>query len=81
MDSKEVIYLNVKTIPTFDAVEKTPHTAFTVYYHRKEVYYVASAWTLKDAVQLYRRLYCVDDQTTIKLVRPFKPQVFKRTRI
>ena len=34
----------------------------------------ASAWTLKDAVQLFRKLYGISEVFVIKFNRPFRQQ-------
>lgn len=60
METSGIIYLNVKTVPVFYPLRD--NTAF------------ASAWTLQDAVRLFRRIYNVKEETVIKLRRPFKPQ-------
>ena len=74
MENEKIIHLNVKTVPAFDIETKAPHTAYTVYCMREGVQAIASAWTLKDAVRLFRRLYNIKEQVGIRLIRPFKPQ-------
>lgn len=74
MEKKEIIHLNVKTVPAFDVETKKPHTAYTVSCKDEESLSIASAWTLKDAIQLFRRLYNIKEQTIIHLERPFRPQ-------
>lgn len=78
MESTEIIHLNVKTVPALDSETMIPHTAYTVYCLRKGVQAIASAWTLKDAVQLFRRIYNINEQVDIRLIRPFKPQSSRR---
>jgi hypothetical protein len=67
------IYLNVKTVPAFDVVSLAPHTAYTVYTHLDGTIRLASAWTLRDAIDLYARLYGCE-RSSVKLVRPFRQQ-------
>ena len=74
METSGLIYLNVKTVPAFDTETKMPHTAYTVFYTLRDNTAFASAWTLQDAVRLFRRLYNVKEDTVIKLRRPFQPQ-------
>ena len=74
METSGIIYLNVKTVPAFDTETKMPHTAYTVFYPLRNNTAFASAWTLQDAVRLFRRLYNVKEETVIKLRRPFQPQ-------
>ena len=74
METMEIIYLDVKTVPAFDAESKIPHTAYTVCRPQENGIALASAWTLRDAVQLFRRIYDLDEKTVIKLNRPFKQQ-------
>ena len=73
METSGIIYLNVKTVPAFDTETKMPHTAYTVFYPLRDNTAFASAWTLQDAVRLFRRIYNVKEETVIKLRRPFKP--------
>ena len=74
METSGIIFLNVKTVPAFDTETKMPHTAYTVFYPLRNNTAFASAWTLQDAVRLFRRLYNVKEDTVIKLRRPFLPQ-------
>lgn len=69
----DFIYLNVKTVPAFDAVSLAPHTAYTVYALLDGTIRLASAWTLRGAIELYARLYDCD-RSSIKLIRPFRQQ-------
>lgn len=69
----DFIYLNVKTVPAFDAVSLSPHTAYTVYALLDGTIRLASAWTLRGAIDLYARLYDCD-RSSIKLIRPFRQQ-------
>lgn len=69
----DFIYLNVKTVPAFDAVSLAPHTAYTVYALLDGTIRFASAWTLRGAIDLYARLYDCD-RSSIKLIRPFRQQ-------
>lgn len=78
MEKKEIIRLNVKTVPAFDVETKMPHTAYTVSCMLEDTFAIASAWTLRDAVELFRRLYDIPEQTYIRLMRPFKPQSYRR---
>lgn len=74
METMEIIYLDVKTVPAFDAESKIPHTAYTVCRPQGNGIALASAWTLRDAVRLFRQIYKVKEEVVIKLKRPFKPQ-------
>lgn len=78
MGSNEIIYLDVKTVPAFDPETKMPHTAYTVSFQKGEETALASAWTLRDAVRLFRQIYNITEQTDITLKRPFKPQFSTR---
>ncbi len=77
MGKDKIIHLNVKTVPAFDIETKAPHTAYTVYCMREGAQAIASAWTLKDAIMLFRMLYDIKEQVSIRLIRPFKPQYSK----
>lgn len=68
------IYLNVRTVPAFDTDLMQPHTAYTVFCNLEEKFMTASAWTLKDAVHLFRRLYGFNESFVIKFNRPFRVQ-------
>ena len=70
----KLIYLNVRTVPAFDPYLMQPHTAYTVFCDRDKKFMSASAWTLKDAVHLFRRLYGISEDFVIKFNRPFRPQ-------
>lgn len=76
MEHKEIIRLNVKTVPAFDTETQMPHVAYTVSCLLNGVFSIASGWTLQDAVQLFRQLYHINEDTEIHMVRPFKPQSF-----
>lgn len=67
------IYLNVKTVQTIEWESMEPHTAYTVYHLSDEIMKIASAWTLRDAVELFAKLYGFD-RTRLKLRRPFLSQ-------
>ena len=68
----KLIYLNVRTVPAFDPYLMLPHTAYTVFCNRDKKYMSASAWTLKDAVHLFRRLYGISEVFVIKFNRPLR---------
>lgn len=70
----KLIYLNVRTVPAFDPYLMQPHTAYTVFCDRDKKFMSASAWTLKDAVHLFRRLYGISEDFVIKFNRPFRQQ-------
>ncbi len=75
MESREIIFLDVKTVPAFDTEIKMPHTAYTVSCLNESAgITVASGWTLRDAIHLFRQVYKIDEQTIIRLRRPFKQQ-------
>lgn len=67
------IFLNVQTVPAFDVTTYSDHTAYTVFATNGGGLATASGWTLRDAIDLYSRLYKVD-RLCIKLKRPFRPQ-------
>ena len=67
------IYLDVKTVQTIDRETMEPHTAYTVCHQTDDILKIASAWTLKDAVELFARLYGFD-RNVLKLSRPFRSQ-------
>ena len=64
------LYLKVKTVPAFDTSSLQPHTSYTVYRDNDGSLQVASGWTLKDAIELFSRLYGCDI-TSLKITRPF----------
>lgn len=72
LDSSNII-LNVKTVPAFDTEKMRPHTAYTVYQTVAGQFTIASGWTLKDALDLYARLYNCD-RNALKVKRPFIQQ-------
>mgnify|MGYP006337981091 FL=1 len=78
METMEIIYLNVKTVPAFDTESNMPHTAYTVFCQQRDGSAIASAWTLRDAIRLFRHIYNVKEETVIKLRRPFRPQHFRK---
>ena len=78
METMEIIYLNVKTVPAFDTESNMPHTAYTVFCQQRDGSAIASAWTLRDAIQLFRHIYNVKEEAVIKLRRPFRPQHFRK---
>ena len=67
------IFLNVQTVPAFDVATYSGHTAYTVFDTKEGQLMTASGWTLRDAIDLYSKLYKVD-RPCIKLKRPFRPQ-------
>lgn len=67
------IYLNVKTVDTIDMVTLESHVAYTVSMPNGKSLKIASAWTLKDAVELFAKIYRLD-RSQLKLRRPFRPQ-------
>lgn len=74
MEKNKIIHLNVKTVPAFDTETLMPHKAYTVSCLLNGVFSIASGWTLRDAIQLFRQLYYIDGETVIRLIRPFKSQ-------
>lgn len=64
------IILNVKAVPAFDTEKMCQHTAYTVYQTVDGQFTIASGWTLKDALDLYARLYNCD-RSQLKVKRPF----------
>lgn len=69
----EALYLNVKTVPAIDPEHHHPHTAYTVFTTGTDELRIASGWTLRDAIQLFARLYGYSP-SCIKVTRPFLPQ-------
>lgn len=67
------LYLKVKTVCAFDTASLQPHTAFTVYRHNGKDLQIASGWTLKDAIDLFSRLYNYN-RPDLKVSRPFIAQ-------
>lgn len=73
MENNKFIFLNVKTVPAFDRETLRPHTAYTVYTCYDNVFKIASAWTLQDAIEIFSSEYkCKRD--LLRLRRPFRPQ-------
>ena len=73
MSDTSTIILNVKTVPAFDTEKMRPHTAYTVYQTVAGQFTIASGWTLKDALDLYARLYNCN-RNALKVKRPFIQQ-------
>lgn len=73
MSDTSNIILNVKTVPAFDTEKMRPHTAYTVYQTVAGQFTIASGWTLKDALDLYARLYNCN-RNALKVKRPFIQQ-------
>lgn len=69
----DILYLNVKTVPAFDALCQLPHTAYSVYSTINGRLIIASGWTLKDAIELFCRTQGYDPDC-IRLKRPFIAQ-------
>ena len=69
----ENILLNLQTVPAFDVTTYSDHTAYTGFDTKEGQFMTASGWTLRDAIDLYSKLYKVD-RPCIKLKRPFRPQ-------
>lgn len=75
------IYLNVRTVPAFDSALMRLHLAYTVFCDSDGRYMYASAWTLKDAAQLFRKLYGIREDSVIKFNRPFRQQCSVRSYV
>ena len=73
MEKGNVIYLNVKTVPSFEPVTREMHTAYTVYVSHGSTLQLASGWTLQDAIELFALKHRCD-RTSLRLKRPFRPQ-------
>lgn len=69
----DILYLNVKTVPAFDAFTHLHHTAYSVYTVTDGDFKSASAWTLKDAIKLFCRTQKCNP-SCVRLKRPFVPQ-------
>lgn len=74
MEKEKIINLHVKLVPAFDIESRMPHDAYTVYCYSEGKYFSSPGWTLRDAIDLFRKLYDVADRTKIRLVRPFLKQ-------
>jgi len=72
----DILYLNVKTVAAFDPFTHLSHTAYSVYTDINGDLRIASAWTLRDAIELFCRTEKFDP-TCIRLKRPFIPQKSK----
>lgn len=70
----KIINLHVKLVPAIDFEIRIPHDAYTVYCRIDGAASLASGWTLKDAINLFRKQHHVDNQTRIRLIRPFRKQ-------
>ena len=68
-----VLYLNVKTVPAFDTEFLQEHTAFTVFHYNGKNLQTASGWTLKDAIELFSKLYSYHRED-LGVKRPFASQ-------
>ena len=67
------LYLNVKTVPAFDTEFLQEHTAFTVFHYNGKNLQTASGWTLKDAIELFSKLYSYHRED-LGVKRPFTSQ-------
>ena len=74
METKEIICLDVKTVPAFDIETHMPHTAYTVSCMLNGGFAIASGWVLRDAIELFRLLYCINENVAIRLTRSFRHQ-------
>ena len=73
MENNSLIYLNVKTVPAFDAENLCPHTAYTVYLQQDNNLLFASGWTLQDAITSFADKHkCSRD--CLRIQRPFTRQ-------
>ena len=73
MENQSLIYLNIKTVPAFDAENLCPHTAYTVYLQQDNNLLLVSGWTLQDAISSFAVKYkCNRDE--IRTKRPFGRQ-------
>ena len=70
---RNLIYLNVMTVPAFDVENLSLHTAYSVYTYNANVFQIASGWSLQDAIELYSVVYSCDRQS-LRLRRPFRRQ-------
>ena len=70
---RNLIYLNVMTVPAFDVESLCPHTAYSVYTCCGDKFQVASGWTLQDAIDMYSKTYFCERQS-LRLRRPFRRQ-------
>lgn len=73
MENHSLIYLNVKTVPAFDAENLCPHTAFTVYLQQDNILLFASGWTLQDAITAFADKYKCS-RNSLRMKRPFRRQ-------
>lgn len=65
--------LRVQTVPAFDAQNFSEHTAYTVIFQDNKCFMCASGWTLRDAIELFCKIYQIE-RTDVCLIRPFFPQ-------
>ena len=73
MENHSLIYLNIKTVPAFDAENLCPHTAYTVYLQQDNNLLLVSGWTLQDAITFFADKYkCNRDN--LRINRPFRRQ-------
>jgi hypothetical protein len=77
----KIINLHVKLVPAIDLETRMPYDAYTVYSKLDGTISSASGWTLRDAVNLFRKVHHVDIQTKVSLVRPFRRQRLQRCAI
>lgn len=73
MENQNFIFLNVKTVQTFDPVTLCPHRAYTVYLQTDDNLLFASGWTLQDAIGYFAHTYKCN-RAAIRLKRPFRQQ-------
>lgn len=74
MEKEKIINLHVKLVSAIDPDTRMPHDAYTVYSTEEGTISLASSWTLRDAIALFRKLHRIDDQAKVCLVRPFRKQ-------
>ncbi|MBQ2113100.1 MAG: hypothetical protein II194_07770 [Bacteroidales bacterium] len=67
----DTLFLNVKTVQTFEPVTYAPHTAYSVYAEEYGSITIASEWTLRDAISLFAKIYNYNP-ASIRLRRPFR---------
>lgn len=67
------LYLDVTTVETVDTSTLRPHTAYTVCMSSGENLKLASAWTLRDALDLFSKVYGFE-KDSLRIKRPFRPQ-------
>ena len=65
--------LRVQTVPAWNPVTHSEHTAYTVIYNDGGKVMCAAGWTLRDAVEAFCEFFHIDREL-VCVRRPFFPQ-------